>query len=271
MAELSDKVAVVTGAGSGIGRAGAELFASEGARVVVADLVEERGRAVATGIEATGAEALAVGVDVRDRDSVIRLVETTVQRFGRIDALFHNAMDVPLVNTRDRAVPDLDEGTWDAIVDLVLTGTFLCLKYVARQMRGQQSGSIVLTATVDALIAQPGFDAYTASKGGVVAMTRSVAAALAPHGVRVNAIAPGFVDTEPQRAWLEQPGNRASIEALHLLGIADPDDIAQFALFLASDRARMVTGGIHPVDGGYTAFKGGTGISAAVRGDDRER
>jgi NAD(P)-dependent dehydrogenase (short-subunit alcohol dehydrogenase family) len=267
MTELEGKVAVVTGAGSGIGRAGAQLFAEEGARVVVADLRHVQGQAVADEIVETGGEAIAIEVDVRDRESVASLVSSTVERYGRIDALFHNAMDVALVNEHDRAAIDLDESTWDAIIGLVLTGTFLCTKYVGRQMREQGSGSIVLTATVDALIAQPGFDAYTAAKGGVVAMTRSVAAALAPHRVRVNAIAPGFVDTEPQQAWLEQPGKREAIERLHLLGIAQPRDIAQAALFLASDRSRMMTGGVYPVDGGYTAFKGGVDIAAAVQGD----
>lgn len=268
MGELEGMVAVVTGAGSGIGRAGAQLFAQEGAQVVVAELRRDRGESVASEIVDSGGDAIAIEVDVRDRESVVTLVSSTVHRFGRIDVFFHNAMDVPFVNEHDRAAMDLDETTWLAIIDLVLTGTFLCTKYVGRQMRAQSSGSIVLTATVDALVAQPGFDAYTAAKGGVVAMTRSVAAALAPHGVRVNAIAPGFVDTEPQRAWLEQPGNRETIERLHLLGIAEPRDVAQFALFLASHRSRMMTGGVYPVDAGYTAFKGGPDISAAVKAND---
>ena len=122
----------------------------------------------------------------------------TVERFGRIDVLFHNAVSVPLVNKQDRRITELPEETWHAIVGLVLTGTFLTAKYVAQKMLEQRSGSIILTATVDALVGQAGLDAYTAAKGGVVSMTRSMAAGLSPEGVRVNAICPGFVKTPHQ-------------------------------------------------------------------------
>jgi NAD(P)-dependent dehydrogenase (short-subunit alcohol dehydrogenase family) len=123
-------------------------------------------------------------------------------------------------------------------------------------MLAQGSGSIVLTATADALIGQAGLDAYTAAKGGVVAMTRSFAAGVSPHGVRVNAICPGFVDTPHQRGFLDDPRQRATIEAMHLMPIMAAEDVAEFAIFLASDRARYLTGGVHACDGGYAAFKG---------------
>ena len=263
---LRDKVAVVTGGGSGMGRAGATLMAAEGARVVVADVDAGRARAVAELIAAAGGEARAVEVDVRRVASVQGLVEATLAHFGRIDVLYHNAVDARFVNEQDRRLTELPEDTWHQIVEVVLSGTFHCCKYVGRQMLAQGSGSIILTATVDALIGCAGLDAYTAAKGGVVAVTRSFAAGMARDGVRVNAICPGFVATEPQLAWLAAPGARAAMAALHLLPVARPEQIAPFAVYLASDEAAVVTGGIFPVDSGYMAFKANVDVMGAVRG-----
>ena len=261
---LNGKVAIITGGASGIGRAGVERMAAEGASVVVADLNAPAARAVADAVQGAGASALPVQVDVRDSAAVQAMVSAALERFGRIDALFHNAVDVPLVNKRDNRITELDEEVWRAITDLVLTGTFLCAKYVARHMLKAGGGSIILTGTVDALIGQAGIDAYTAAKGGVVAMTRSMAAGLAPHGVRVNTICPGFVETPHQAAFLDDPVQRAEIEALQPMGVLAPEDIAEMAVFLASDRARRITGATHVVDAGYTAIKGGMDIKAVV-------
>ncbi|MBL8578314.1 MAG: SDR family oxidoreductase [Mesorhizobium sp.] len=252
---LKDKVAIVTGGASGIGRAGSILMAGEGAKVVVADIDTERANALANEIGNAGGEAIAIRLDVRDTVSVQAMVDAVIEHFGHIDILFHNAVSVPLVNKHDRRITELPEETWDAIVGLVLTGTYLTAKYVARRMLEQKSGSIILTATVDALIGQAGLDAYTAAKGGVISMTRSMAAGLSPEGVRVNAICPGFVKTPHQGVFLDDERERASIEALHLMGIMAPEEVAAFAVFLASDEARSMTGGIHVVDSGYTAFK----------------
>lgn len=252
---LTGKVALVTGGASGIGQAGSLLMAQEGAQVVVADIDAERADSVAHDIELAGGAAIGERVDVRDSVSVQAMVAAAVEHFGRIDILFHNAVSVPLVNKHDRRITELPEETWHAIVGLVLTGTFLTAKYVAQRMLDQGSGSIILTATVDALIGQAGIDAYTAAKGGVVAMTRSMAAGLSPEGVRVNAICPGFVRTPHQSVFLDDDNERAAIEALHLMGIMQPEEVAAFAVFLASDEARSMTGGIHVVDSGYTAFK----------------
>ena len=248
---LADKVVVITGGGSGIGAAGARLAAQDGARVVVADLAADAADRVA---KSCGGDALTV--DVRDSASVQALVQAVVARHGRIDGLFHTAMSVPLVNKNDRRVTELPETIWEQIISLVLTGTFHVCKYVGQQMLKQKTGSIVLTATSDALIGQAGLDAYTAAKGGVVSMTRSMAAGLSPEGVRVNSICPGFVDTPHQREFLEKPEMRARIEQMHLMPIMEAEDVADLAIFLMSDRARYLTGGIHACDGGYSAFKG---------------
>ena len=255
MAILAGKVVLITGGGSGIGAAGARLAVREGARVIVADIAADAARAVAGEI---GADAATV--DVRDSASVEALIDQVAAKHGRLDGLFHTAMSVPLVNKGDRRVTELPDETWDAIIALVLTGTFRVCKHAGRQMlrqaRAGMGGSIVLTATADALIGQAGLDAYTAAKGGVVAMTRSMAAGLSPEGIRVNAICPGFVDTPHQREFLAVPELRARIEAMHLMPIMSAEDVAEMAVFFLSDRARYLTGGIHACDGGYAAFKG---------------
>ena len=265
MGLLDDKIAIVTGAASGIGRAGARLMAEAGATVVVADIDAQGGEPVAAAIGGAGGAAVFIHFDVCEVGSVQDLVAGAVARFGRIDVLFHNAVSVPLVNKHDNRATELDDAIWDRIIGMVLTGTYHCAKYVGRQMLEQGSGSIVLTATVDALIGQAGIDAYTAAKGGVVSLTRSLAAGISPEGVRVNAICPGFVKTPHQASFLEVPEERAKLEALHLMPILDPEDIAHFAVFLASDQARYMTGGIHVVDSGYTAFKGTMALQDTIR------
>lgn len=255
MMRVKDKVAVVTGAGSGMGRAGAVLLAAEGARVVVADINQESGQRVCQSIVEAGKAAVFLRVDVCSSESVQQLAEATVARFGRIDILYQNAVDVRFVNEQDRRLTELPEETWEHMIDLILGGTFRCCKYIGRQMAAQKSGSIILTATVDALIGCAGLDSYTAAKGGVVALTRSLAAGLAKDGVRVNAVCPGFVLTEPQMDWIRQPEAQSMVNALHLLPVATPEQIAPFILYLASEESAVVTGGVFPIDGGYMAFK----------------
>ena len=253
---LQEKVAIVTGAARGIGQAGAEVFAGYGAKVVAADINEVGGQAVADGIVKAGGEAVFEWLDVRDSASVQATVNAAVERFGRIDALFHNAMSAPFINNEDCRITELPDYTWDKIIQLVLTGTFLTAKYVARQMLAQGSGSIVLTATVDAVIGQAGIDGYTAAKGGLISLTRSAAAGLSPEGVRINALCPSFVTTPAQAGFLDDPEQRTQFEAHHLMPITPPEDIAEYAAFLASDKARRVTGAIHLADAGYSCFKG---------------
>lgn len=263
---LAGKVAIVTGAGSGMGRAGAVAFAAEGAAVVVADISEERAARVVERIGDAGGDAIPWVADIADSDAVQRLMRGAVDQFGRIDILYHCAADVPFINSQDRRLTELPEETWQRMLDVHLTGTFLCAKYAGQQMLRQHGGSIILTATVDALIGTAGFDAYTAAKGGVVALTRSFADGVGSEGVRVNCICPGYVATESQMRWLADPAARDVIDRLHILPVPGPEAIAPFAVYLASDESAFVTGGIFPIDSGYMAFKAQLGVTDVVQG-----
>ena len=252
---LEGKVAVVVGGGSGMGRAGAVAMAAEGASVTVADLALDRAEAVAASITQEAGTANPMQVDVTSAESVEHLVADTVSKFGRIDALYHCAADVPYVNTKDTRLTELDDEVWHRIIDVHLTGTFLVLKHTGRQMISQGAGSIIVSSTVDALVGCAGLDSYTAAKGGVTSMVRSFAAGVGSDGVRVNAIAPSFVSTEPQMVWLDDPNARATIASLHILPIPTPEQIAPFVVYLASDESVAVTGTVFPIDAGYMAFK----------------
>src|SRR5262249_9798398 len=155
---------------------------------------------------------------------------------------------VHLVNNEDDRLTELDDAVWSRIIDVHLNGTFLVLKHAGRQMIAQRSGSIIVSSTVDALVGCAGLDAYTAAKRGVTSMVRSFAAGVGKDGVRVNAIAPSFVSTEPQRTWLDDPAARATIESLHILPIPTPEQIAPFVVYLASDESVVVTGAVIPID-----------------------
>jgi NAD(P)-dependent dehydrogenase (short-subunit alcohol dehydrogenase family) len=249
---LDGKVALVVGGGSGMGRAGAVAMAAEGARVAVADISLEKAAATVTSI---GTNAMALRVDVTSPELVEQAVAETVQRFGRLDVLYHCAADVHFVNTQDRRLTELDDEVWARMIDVHLTGTFYVLKHAGRQMVAQGAGSIIVSSTVDALVGCAGLDSYTAAKGGVTSLVRSFAAGVGRDGVRVNAIAPSFVSTEPQRVWLDDEDALATIQSLHILPVPTPEQIAPFVVYLASDESAAVTGTVFPVDAGYTAFK----------------
>jgi NAD(P)-dependent dehydrogenase (short-subunit alcohol dehydrogenase family) len=262
---LDGKVALVVGGGSGMGRAGAAAMAAEGASVAVADIAADRAQQVAESIVESGGTAAGFHVDVTSSPLVERLVEETVARFRRIDVLYHCAADVHFVNTQDRRLTELDDTVWQRMIDIHLTGTFYVLKHVGRQMLAQGSGSIIVSSTVDALVGCAGLDSYTAAKGGVTSLVRSFAAGIGRDGVRVNAIAPSFVSTEPQMVWLDDDRARETIQSLHVLPIPTPEQIAPFVVYLASDESSAVTGTVFPVDAGYMAFKAQTDVMGVMQ------
>jgi len=253
---LKDKVSIITGGCSGMGKAGVELFSKAGGQIVIADINENAGVELENKLKNLNFLVEFIKTDVTNTKNVQNTINEVINKYGKIDILFHNAVDVPLVNNHDKRITELPEEIWHKITTLIVDGTFYISKYVAQQMLKQKSGSIILTATTDALIGQAGLDAYTASKGAIISLTRSMAAGLSPEGIRVNAICPGFVETPHQMNFMNDPKIRKELEDLHLMGILKPEDIAEFALFLASDKSRMITGAIHAVDSGYTAFKG---------------
>ena len=252
---LKDRVAIITGSASGMGRAGAVLFAREGARVAVVDNNEEGGLGTERLVRDAGGDALFIRTDVSKSDQVAAMVNSVIERYEQIDILWNNAAATKLCNEQDRPVHLLPEPLWDQMIAVTLKGQFLCCKNVLPHMMKARKGAVINTSSTDALIGQGGYDSYTAAKGGIVSMTRSMAVYYATFGIRINAICPGFVHTELQDPWLKNPKSRRAIEDLHLTRIGLPEDIAKFALYLASDDAEYVTGGIFTIDGGFSAFK----------------
>lgn len=254
---LKDRVAIITGAASGVGRAAAYKFAHHGAKVLVADVDEKGGRKTVRKIESDGANALFVETDVSDASSAQAMADAALNRWGRIDILYNNAAATTLCNTQDRAVHELEEWVWDKMLAVCLKSVYLCSKVVLPIMIDKRKGIIINTTSVDALVAEPGCDSYTAAKGGILSMTRSMAAEYAQYGIRVNVISPGYIITECQKPWYDNdPKARAAADAMHLTRIGQPDDVANMAAYLASDMAEFITGAVIPVDGGFTAFKG---------------
>jgi NAD(P)-dependent dehydrogenase (short-subunit alcohol dehydrogenase family) len=248
---LKDKVCIVTGGGSGIGRATALLFAGEGARLAVVD--KRNAQAVAAECAAKGAQAIAVDADVAVGADVKRVMETTVERFRRLDVLVNNAgYGIP------GSVVETDEDAWDALMAVNVRGVFLCSKYAIPIMKRNGGGTIVNTASVVAAVGIANRAAYCASKGAVAALTRAIAIDHVGDGVRCNAIAPGTIDTpyfdEILKKSVDPAAARKALAARQLLGrLGTPEEIAAGILFLASDESRFATGTILTLDGGMTA------------------
>jgi len=245
---LTKDVAVITGAGRGIGREMALLFAAEGARVVVADLNAENARRVAEQINASGGEALAVCTDVADAAQVPRLIDETVAHFGKLDVLVNNAgvgLNKPFLTTT------LAE--WEEQLRVNLTGTFLCAQAAARAMIGQGGGRIVNVASISGQRGGQGRAAYGSAKAGVILLTKVMAVELSPLGVRVNAVAPGPVDTDQSRATHTPAPRRPYYERIPARRYGERKEIASAVLFLASAESSFVTGHVLNVDGGFHA------------------
>ncbi|MBM3490773.1 MAG: SDR family oxidoreductase [Alphaproteobacteria bacterium] len=250
---LSNKVALITGGGSGIGRAAVRAFAREGARLAVADKNRQSAEAAAEEARQAGREAIAIGVDVANGGEVKRMVEETVVRFGRLDILVNNA-GYGIAAT----VVETEEADWDALMAVNLKGVYLGCKYAIPAMKRTGGGVIVNTASVTAQVGIRNRAAYVASKGGVAALTRAVALDHVADNIRCNAIAPGTIDTPYYAQIMRQAADpvtlRKGLEARQPVGrLGTAEEIADGILFLASDEARFMTGSILTVDGGMTA------------------
>jgi NAD(P)-dependent dehydrogenase (short-subunit alcohol dehydrogenase family) len=248
--KVEGKVALVTGAGSGIGRETALTFAREGARVVVSDRDADTGEQTARHISDLGGEATFLPCDVSKTDQVQSLIARSVDIYGRLDCAHNNAGI-----SRGRATTaEFSEAQWDETIGINLTGVWLCMKYELQQMLAQGTGAIVNTASMAGLVGIYGNAGYVASKHGVVGLTRAAAIEAAPLGVRVNAVCPGYVDTPLIAALTADVTNREAIIAKHPLGrLGLPEDVAQAVVWLCSDAASFVTGHMLTIDGGYTA------------------
>lgn len=249
---LKEKVALITGAGSGIGRAAALLFAKEGASVVAVDMNDAAGKETVAAIEKDGGRAVFAHADVSRSADVEAMVAAAKKTYGRLDVLFNNAGIFP---ANDGSVLETDEKTWDLVLSVNLKGVFLGCKYGIPAMLESGGGSIINTASFVALMgsATPQI-AYTASKGGVLALTREIAVEFARSGIRVNAICPGPVDTPLLQELFSDPARKAR-RLVHIpMGrLARAKEVAQAALFLASDDSSYVSGTAFTVDGAITA------------------
>jgi NAD(P)-dependent dehydrogenase (short-subunit alcohol dehydrogenase family) len=252
---LKDKVAIITGSGSGQGKASARVFAKEGAVVIIAEWNEENGKRVEEEINASGHEALFIQTDVSNEESIISLVEEVMSRYGRIDVVFNNA-GVGFSSSSKYKMDRLTEtpiDDWNQILAINLNGVYLLSKYVIPIMKKQNAGSIIHNASLNGIIGVPGADAYTAAKGGVVALTRVMAVDYGKFNIRVNCICPGAIDTPMIADVLKNEAFAAAFTSNPLRRVGTPEEIANAALFLASDESSYVTGLIMPVDGGVSA------------------
>jgi NAD(P)-dependent dehydrogenase (short-subunit alcohol dehydrogenase family) len=242
----------VTGAAKGIGRATAELFAGEGARLVAGDVDGEALESLCTRLADDGNEVEAVVGDVSDPDDARRMVLAAVERYGRVDVLVANAGIIPLSNVVDATPAD-----WDEVMAVDGRGMFLTCKYAIEQMLQTGGGSIVCLSSISGLAGQKNQSTYGPAKFVASGLAKHLAVEWADRGIRVNAVAPGTIRTERVRALRDEPGGAEyleSIERMHPLGrLGEPDEVARAILFLASDEASFITGTILPVDGGYLA------------------
>lgn len=252
MGKLAGKVALITGAGSGIGRAAALLFAEEGAKIVVADFVPQGGHETVKMLKEAGGEAVFVEVNVTRSSDVQRMIKSAVDAYGKLDIVFNNAgMQGKYIMTAD-----LPEETWDNIIATNLKGVFLGCKHAIPVMLNQGGGVIVNTASAAGMMGLPGSQAYCASKAGVILLTKSVALEYADKNIRVNCICPGGIVT-PLAGIGKPMTDVTSVPPFHqpqaMRRFGQPEEVAQTALYLASDDSSFVTGTVSVVDGGWTA------------------
>lgn len=254
MERLKNKVALITGGSSGIGRAIALLFAKEGAKVSILDIDKEKGVETENLIKKDGKEAIFIQADVSKENDVKNAIILTIKKFNKLDILCNNAgisYSCPLT--------EMDEKDWDKVLNINLKGVFICSKYAIPEMIKTGNGSIINIASVAGLVGLANESAYCASKGGIISLTKAMALELAPYKIRVNCICPGSTLTPMFERILLSTGNyemalKKNIERIPLGRIGNPEDIAYAALYLASEESSYVTGAILVVDGGWTCY-----------------
>ncbi len=249
MKSMSDRVALVTGGSSGIGRATALVFAERGARVVVASRGQERGEQVVQAIRETGGDAVWIQTDVSQAEQVAALLQKTVETYGRLDYAFNNAGS----GGRGGWIAEIEEQDWDATINGYLKSAWLCMKYEIPEMLKSGGGAIVNNSSVDGQRAFSWDPAYSAAKHGVIGLTKSAAMQYATKGIRINAVCPGWIRTPPVESILQRsPESEKEMLVHQPIGrLGEAKEVAQAVVWLCSDNASFVTGTAMPVDGGY--------------------
>ncbi len=250
---LRDKVILITGAGRGMGRLAALTFAREGARVIAADVSANAGEETVAQISGAGGQAAFVAADVSKEDQVRAMVRGGIERFGRLDVLYNNAGIFP---EQDGSVVDVEEAVWDHVMAVNLKGIYLCCKHAIPALLRAGGGSIINVASFVALVGcTVPQDAYTASKGGVIALTKSLAVQFGPRQIRTNAIAPGPIETPLLMSWLlnNPEAKQRRLTRIPMGRFGRPEDVVSMALYLASDESAWVNGSVMVVDGGITS------------------
>jgi len=248
MQRFKDRIALITGGSSGLGRATAVRLASEGADIAIADIDLDGGEETRRRVEEQGGRCIVVETDVTQASDCERAITETIEAFGRLDVLFPSA-GVGAGGT----VVDITEAQWDRVVDLDLKGVFLACKHAIPEMRRGGRGAIVTVASIGGMQGKSGAS-FCAAKAGVVNLTRHMAVAHARENIRVNCICPGWIPTPINMRSLENPERRRQVEAAHPMGrLGTPEDVAAAVAFLASDDAAWITGAVLAVDGGYLA------------------
>lgn len=249
---LADKVAIITGSAGGMGKLAAEMFAREGASVVVTDIVEQAGEETAQAIRDSGGKAMFVKANVALEEDVKQMVDAAIDAFGHVDVLYNNAGIMPV---EDTSVTETSEATWDKVMDINLKSTFFCGKYAIPHMLKQGKGSIINVASFVAFMGcSVPQDAYTASKGGMISLTKSFAVQYGKQGIRCNAICPGPIETPLLRyLWKNDEERNLRLNRIPLGRFGEPKDIVYMALYLASDESAWTTGAWLMVDGGISS------------------
>ncbi|WP_417590376.1 SDR family NAD(P)-dependent oxidoreductase [Owenweeksia hongkongensis] len=248
MSQLENKVALVTGAGSGIGKAVATLYAKEGANVIVNDINEENGQLVVDQIKSDGGEAFFIGGDVSKEEDVQNLIKNTVEKYGQLDIACNNAG----IGGEQNLTGQYSVDSWNKVVAINLNGVFLNCKYQLEQMEKNGGGVIVNMASIHGIAAAPMSSAYTTTKHAVVGLTKNIGVEYAQKNIRCNAVGPGYIDTP--LLSMASPEMLEALKAKHPMNrLGKAEEVAELVLFLSSEKSSFITGGYYLIDGGYTA------------------